>query len=64
MRAARVVEIDDVEFRGHLVAVQVRAQVVVGDDGKVVELEVVDIHRETFLDLLLDILIDYGVAFA
>jgi len=64
MRAARVVEIDDIEFRGHLIAVQVRTQVVVGDDGQIVELEVVDIHRETFLDHLLDIVVDDGIALA
>ena len=64
MRAARVVEIDDIEFRGNLIAVQVRTQVVVGDDGQIVELEVVDIHRETFLDHLLDIVVDDGIALA
>ena len=64
MRAARVVEVDDVEFRRNLIALHVGTQVVVGDDGEVVELEVVDIHRKSLLDLLLDELIDYGVGFS
>ena len=64
MRAARVVEVDDVEFRRNLIALHVGTQVVVGDDGEVVELEVVDIHRKSLLDLLLDELIDYGIGFS
>lgn len=62
--AARVVEVDDIEFRGNLIAVQVCAQVVVGDDGQIVELEVVDVHRVTFLDHLLDVVVHHRVALA
>lgn len=64
MRAARVVEVDDVEFGLYFIAVPMSAQMVVGDEREVGKLVVVNVHGETFLDLLLDILIDYGVTFA
>lgn len=63
MRAARVVEVDDVEFGLYVIAVPMSAQMVVGDEREVGKLVVVNVHGEAFLDLLLDILIDYGVAF-
>jgi len=64
MRAARVVEVDDVEFGLYFIAVPMSAQMVVGNEREVGKLVVVNVHGEAFLDLLLDILIDYGVAFA
>ena len=39
-------------------------QVVVGNACKVVEFIVVDEHRETLLDMLFDIVVQYGVAFS
>ena len=64
VRTTRIVEIDYIEFWLYLVPVQVVQQVVVGNGRKVWELEVVDIHRVAFLDLLLDVGIDYGVGFS
>ena len=64
VRATRVVEIDDVEGRYLLVAFLVHQQVVVGDLREVGKLEVVDVHRVPLFDLLLDELIDDGVALA
>ena len=64
MRAARVVEVDDVEFGLYFIAVPMSAQMVVGNEREVGKLVVVNVHGEAFLDLLLDILIDYGVTFA
>ena len=53
--AARgVVEVDDIELRPDLVAVQMAEQVVVGDGAQVRELEVVNIGGITLFNLLLD----------
>lgn len=40
------------------------AQMVVGYDRKIVEFEIVDIHRKAFFDQLFDELIDDGIALA
>ena len=42
-------------------AVHVVQQVVVGNGGKVAELEVVDVHRKAFLNLLLDEAVHHGI---
>ena len=55
---------DDVEFRRNLIALHMGTQVVVGDDGEVVELEVVDIHRKALLNLLADVAVHHGVGLA
>lgn len=63
VRAAGIVEVDDAELRLDGVFVQMPEQVVVGNACKVVEFIVVDEHRETLLDMLFDIVVQYGVAF-
>ena len=55
MRAARVIEIDDVKFGLHLVFVEILEQFVVGDNGEVIEFVVIDIYSEPFGYLLFDI---------
>ena len=63
--AARgVVEIDDIELRPDLVAVQMAEQVVVGDGAQVRELEVIDISGIALFNLLLDVGIDHRKGFA
>ena len=64
VRAAGIVEVDDAELRLDGVFVQMPEQVVVGNACKVVEFIVVDEHRETLLDMLFDIVVQYGVAFS
>ena len=62
--AARgVVEVDDIELRPDLVAVQMAEQVVVGDGAQVRELEVVNIGGITLFNLLLDVGIDHRIGF-
>ena len=63
VRAAGIVEVDDAELRLDGVFVQMPEQVVVGNACKVVEFIVVDEHRETLLDMLFDIVVQYCVAF-
>ena len=55
VRAARVIEIDDVKFGLHLVFVEILEQFVVGDNGEVIEFVVIDIYSEPFGYLLFDI---------
>ena len=43
MRAARIIEIYHIELRLHLVLVKVLEQFVVGDDGEVIELVVIQV---------------------
>lgn len=62
--AARIVEVQYVEFRGNFITVQVGPQVVEGDDAQVRKLEVVDIHGEALLDLLFDEVVDHGIGLA
>ena len=50
-----VVKIDYIEFRFDFIPVQMVNQMVVGNGGQVCKLEIVDIHRVTLLNLLLDI---------
>lgn len=64
MRTPRVIEVNHVEFRRDRVAVQVRAQVVIGDYAQVVELEVIDIQSEALFDLLLDEVVDHRIRLA
>lgn len=64
VRLAGIVEVDDAELRFDGVSVQMMQQMIVGDAGKVVELIVVDEHREAFLDVLFDIVVQHGVALA
>ena len=58
---ARVVEVDYIEFRLDLIAVQMVEQVVIGDGGQVRKLEIVDIHRVPLFNLLFDIGVYHGV---
>ena len=53
-----------VQWKDMLQMVQMMQQMIVGDAGKVVELIVVDEHREAFLDVLFDIVVQHGVALA
>ena len=62
--AARVVEVDDVELRFHLVPLRVVQKMVVGNHGEVGKLEVVHIHRVTLLYLLLDEIVHHGIRLA
>ena len=62
--AARVVEVDDVELRLHLVPLRVVEQMVVGNHGEVGKLEVIHIHRISFLYLLLDEIVHHGIRLA
>ena len=59
--AARVVEVDDVELRFHLVTLRVVQKMVVGNHGEVGKLEVVHIHRIPLLYLLLDEVVHHGI---
>ena len=61
VRAAGVIEVDDAEARPCRVGIQMAQQVVVGQQRQVVELEVVDIHREALLDLLADVAVHHGI---
>ena len=62
--AARVVEVDDVELRLHLVPLRVVQKMVVGNHGEVGKLEVIHIHRVTLLYLLLDEIVHHGIRLA
>ena len=64
VRLAGIVEVDDAELRFDGVSIQMMQQMVIGDAGKIVELIVVDEHREAFLDVLFDIVVQHGVALA
>ena len=64
MGASRVVEVNYIEFRLYLVALQVVQQMVVGYGGQVTEFEVIHVHREALLNLLLDKIIYNGVGLA
>ena len=52
--ASRVVEVYHVELRLHLVSLRVVEQMIIGYRGQVTEFEIIDIHREALLNLLLD----------
>ena len=65
VRTARVVEIYDIEFRRRRsVSPEVLAQMVIGDNRQVVELEVVDVERISLFDGLLDVIVDEGIGFS
>jgi len=61
MRASRVVEVDHIELRLHLVAVRVVQQMIVGNGGQVAEFEVIHVHQEALFNLLLDKIVYHGV---
>lgn len=63
MRAAWVVKIYHIEFRLHLIPVQMVQQVVVSNRREVGEFEIVNIHRVPFFNLLLDVGIDHCETF-
>ena len=63
MRLARVVEVDDKELGLHLIGIEVCQEMVVGDLREVWELVIVDVHGESLLDLLFDVVIDDGEGF-
>ncbi len=56
----RVVEVDDEELELHLIGIEVRQEMVVGDLREVRGLVIVDVHGESLLDLLFDVVIDDG----
>ena len=60
MRLARVVEVDDEELRLYLIGIEVCQEMVVGNLREVWELVIVDVHGESLLDLLFDVVIDDG----
>ena len=60
MRLARVVEVDDEELGFYLIGIEVCQEMVVGDLREVWELVIVDVHGESLLDLLFDVVIDDG----
>ena len=61
MAASGIVEVQHIEFRHNGIVFPVAQQMVVGYDTQVRKLEVVDIHGETFLDLLFDEVVDHSV---
>ena len=61
VRASRVVEVYHVELRLHLVSLRVVEQMIIGYRGQVTEFEIIDIHREALLNLLLDEIVYYRV---
>src|SRR5690606_1448915 len=62
--SAWVVKIDNIKFRLYLILIGVFQQMVVGNRGKVVKLEIVDVHRKPLLDMLLDVVVYDGVGFS
>ena len=60
MRLARVVEVDDEELRLYLIGIEVCQEMVVGNLREVWELVIVDVHGESLLDLLFDVVVDYS----
>ena len=64
VRAAGIVEVDNAEFRLDGISVEVAQQVVIGDRRQVVELIVVNQHREILLDMLSDVVVQNCVALA
>ena len=61
VRASRVIEVYHVELRLHLVSLRVVEQMIIGYRGQVAEFEVVNIHREALLNLLLDKIVYHRV---
>lgn len=60
MRLARVVEVDDKELGLHLIGIEVPQEMVVGDLREIWKLVIVDVHGESLLDLLFDVVVDYS----
>ena len=61
VRASRVVEVYHIKLRLHLVPLRVVEQMIIGNRGQVTEFEIIDIHREALLNLLLDEIVYYRV---
>lgn len=59
----RIVEVEDMEFGRFVIAMEVTSQMIVRDRAQVRVLVVVQQHREPFADLLLDDVVDDGIAF-
>ncbi|BFM45066.1 hypothetical protein CFS9_37070 [Flavobacterium sp. CFS9] len=64
MAFSGIVKVDDVEFWSDRILIMMMQQMVVGNGGKVVELEIVYVHCKAFFYLLLDVIIDYGIGFS
>src|SRR5690606_11959356 len=62
--SAWVVKIDNIKFRLYLILIGVFQQMVVGNRGEVVKLEIVDVHRKPLFDMLLDVVVYDGVGFS
>lgn len=54
MRPVQVVKIDHIELRADGITSSIFEQLVIGDPGKVIELEVIDEHRKALSDMLVD----------
>src|SRR5690606_25541229 len=61
---AWVVKIDNIKLGLNLILLGVFQQMVVGNGGQVVKLEIVDIHRKPLFDMLLDVVVYDGVGFS
>ena len=59
--SAWIIKVDNVELRQHLIAGLVCQHVVVGNCTEVTELVVVDIHRKTLFNGLLDKVVHHSV---
>lgn len=62
--SARVIKVDDVKFGLYLILIGMFQQMVVSNRGKVVKLEIVDVHRKPLFDVLLDVVVYDGVGFS
>ena len=61
MWATRVIKVDDIKTRLYLVLVYVLQQLIVGNNGEVIKLVVVDVCGKAFGYGLLDVVIDYRI---
>ena len=57
MTLARVIKVDDEELGFNLISIQMMEQMIVGNLREVGELVVVDVHRKSLLNLLLDVVV-------
>ena len=61
MRLSRIIEVDDIKLRFHLISIQMLKQMIVSNLGKVGKLVIIDIHGKAFPNLLLDIVVHDSV---
>ena len=62
--SAWVIEIDNIKLGLYLILIGVFQQMIVGNGGEVVKLEIVDVHRKPLFDVLLDVVVYDGVGFS